>query len=653
MQEAKMAGSSSTMMAKATNWPGRAFKRDRAVILSILLVATLLLAVILAGCGGSSSGGAGSGSMSQVDQEQAQRLYSQLKREYSLHRDRKCLDLAGTLLDYYPTFSRNDEVLTLAIESAARLDDRKRALGLTDELLTRFPESPLVDQSLLRGAELAGAAGDTSRAAVYLMLYHDRDPARSMKSNGKPRASVYLEALSGDQLDLLLVEYQDSTLWTYLGYLAVAAKLDDGMYPAADDIAARLEAKDPEDRWTIAALQLVGADERPGRRLLIPTGEVVPNQVAVLVPLTGRFAVLGNAFYEAALLATTESNLEYGTEFVLKLEDTAADPVDGALVARRQCAEEGSIAVIGGLLSGPTAAVAVVCDLYGVPLLSPTATNESIWKLGPSVFQTNITGLYEVRLLAELVTSIMLKKSFGIIHPDTPEGRRHAQIFTAEVESRGGEVVASVFFPPQGTDFKDQILAVRKQRPEVIFAPASVDQMVLLGPQLDFYRAGSLVLGLSNWNSKKLRDRSATVLERAIFPDDLVMFPSRWEDEFNRNWNTEIYPPEATAQALKAYQATRMLLDTLAQSGAQSRRHLADALSRRLANQDFELEGPESFGPTMRMFRDERIVAFPSRVFNEGWLMTEGAAVDSLGLTPLEFENGGEELIEPTEGEDG
>ncbi len=630
----------------------------RGALWAALTLSTILLAGILAGCGGSAGGGKEKTSLSGTEMDQAQRLYSQLKRESSLHRDRKALDLAASLLDYYPTFPRNDEVLTLAVTSAARLEDRTRALGLTDELLSRYPDSPLVDQTLLRGADLAATGSDTLSAAGYMLAYHDRNPERGTKSDGSYRASVYLEALPQEQVSGLMAEHPDSDLWTYLGYLNVKASLAVGQYPLADDMAARLEAAAPEDRWTMAALELVGADVRPGRRLLAPVGVVDPNQVGVVVPLTGRYAILGNAFYDAALLATQESNLEFGTEFVLKLEDSAADPVVSALVARELCAHEGSIAMIGGLLSAPTASAAVVCDLYGVPLLSPTATNDNIWKLGPSVFQTNITGLYEVRLLAQLATSILLKERFAIIHPDTPEGRRHAQVFTAEIESRGGQIVATADFPAQGTDFKDPILQVRKERPEVIFAPASVDQMVLLGPQLDFFRAGSLVLGLSNWNSNKLRDRSGTVLERAVFPDDLVMFPSRWEEEFNRNWNTETYPPEATAQALKAYQATRMLLDTLAESGARTRHHLADALTRRLSNQDLDLEGPAAFGPTMRMFRGERIVRFPAGLFADGWVLTEGAQVDSLDVDLLDvlpegFEEGvaplDEAAVDPTD----
>ena len=615
-------------------WIGRG-KTEVRWLAAVLLTATL--ALVCGGCGGMASRGEPK-SLTGTDLEQAQRLYAQLKREHSLERDRKALDLAASLLDYYPTFERNDEVMVLAVDAAARLDDRRQALGLTDELLVRYPDSPLIDQALLRGAELAEAGRDTLTAAGYLITYHDRDPARSTRTDGKPRVARLVDEMARPQITLLMERFPASAVWTYLGYANTQACLDAGDYGAAGDVAARLEKRYPQDHWTLSALELVGAGSGPGRKMLLPAGEVHPDELGVLVPLTGRYAVLGNAFYEAALLATNESNQEFGTDFSLKLLDTGADPVVSALAARQLCAEMGSIAVLGGLLSAPTASAAVVCDAYGVPLVSPTATNDNIWQLGPGIFQTNITGLYEVRLLAQLATEILLKQRFAILHPDTPEGLRHAQVFANEIESRGGEIVATAVFPEQGTDFKDPILAVRKERPEVIFAPATVDQMVLLGPQLDFYRAGALVLGLSNWNSNKLRDRSGTVLERALFPDDLVLFPARWEAEFNRVWSTDTYPPEATALALKAYQATRMLQDTLAQSQATTRQQLREALTRRLANQDLAVEGPESFGATMRMFRDERIVPFPSPIFADGWNLTEGAQTDSLGTDAPEGE---------------
>jgi branched-chain amino acid transport system substrate-binding protein len=355
----------------------------------------------------------------------------------------------------------------------------------------------------------------------------------------------------------------------------------------------------------------------------------------------GRYAVLGNAFYEAVLLARDAANRETGRDFQLTLEDTGGDPVIGALAARRLCRETGSIALLGALMSAPTASAAVVADAYGVPLVSPTATNDRIWELGKGIFQTNLTGLYEVRLMAQLATTLLLKERFAIFYPEGPEGRRHAELFRAEVQAHGGQIVAELSFSQQVTDFRRPLLEIRPHRPEVIFIPATVDQMILLGPQLDFYHAGSLVLGLSNWNSKRLNERAGQVLERALFPHDLALFPAHWTEEFSAGWPADNYPDEATALALKAYQATRMLLDTLHQSGAANRAQLAAALQNRLANRDIETGGPESYATAVRMFSAGQIVPFPAGIFAEAWDLTDGvvAVADSLVVENLAEED--------------
>ncbi len=588
----------------------------------------------LSGCG---SGGKPDGRPDQLtgsELEQAERLLFKLTREHSLQHDSEALVVAESILAQYPGFVRNDEVLFLAIDSAARLAETERALQLTDQLLNQYPDSRQVAPALVRGAELAVAAGDSLRGAGFHVSLYDHDPAGQAGPDGRPLSAAYLGGLDLDQLTELATQYPGSALQPYLGYLRVERLLADGRVAEIEAVVLELETRAPENVWTLASRDLLGGGSgmvRPGF-----AGEVRANQVGVICPLTGRYAVLGNAFYDAALLALEVTNSAQGTFFEFKVEDSEGDPVSSALAARRLCSQEGSIALLGALMSAPTVAVAVVADHWQVPLVSPTATNERIWELGEEIFQTNLTGLYETRLLAALATSVMLKKRFGLMFPDTPEGRRFADVFRTDVEGWGGEIVAQVTFPAQGTDFKDPILALRKERPEVIFVPASVDQMILLGPQLDFYHAGSLILGLSNWNSDKLRERSGTVLERAIFPNDLALFPAEWTSEFRERWNGENYPREASVLALKSYQATRMLLDTIIRSEATTRVQLAHALRNRLASRGFEAEGPESFAGTVRMFQSGEIVPFPGGRFAEAWRLIEGAAVDSLLAEPAE-----------------
>ena len=74
----------------------------------------------------------------------------------------------------------------------------------------------------------------------------------------------------------------------------------------------------------------------------------------------------------------------------------------------------------------------------------------------------------------------------------------------------------------------------------------------------------------------------------------------------------------------------RLLLDTIHQSGAGNRAQLQDALEKRLANRDVEAEGPDSFASTVRVYRNEGAMPFPSELFSESWALTDGAEPDSL-----------------------
>lgn len=590
--------------------------RSIPVITYLLLLAATLVAV---GCG--TSGGPSAAGDGGRD-ERASRLFAQLESAHSLEQDGRTLDLADQLLGLYPDYPRNDRTLAMAADAAVRRRDPDRALSYIDRLLGEHPDSPRAPAALEAGAGIAMIQADTLRAAGYLAESFARDPAEPADpALGDFRAPF--ASLSTEELESLAGEHRDDPAGPFLSYLVVERLVAVEAISTARAAVTDLADRAPDSAWTAAAQGLIGVG-RSGRYLV--AGPVVPTRIGIVCPLTGRYAVLGNALYEAALMALDATNAELGTSLELVPADSGGDPVTAALAGRRLAGPDGCVGVLGSLMSGPTAALAIVADQHGMPLVSPTATNDRIWELGEGIFQTNLTALFEVRLLARLATTVMLKRTFGILLPDTPEARRHAEVFRSQVEAHGGTVVVETDFPSTGTDFRRPILEVREARPEVIFTPSSVDQMIMLGPQLDFFRAGSLVMGLSNWNNPKLADRSKTVLERAIFPDDQALLPPEWTGEFDARWDSEAYPGEAAALALKAYQATRLLLDTLGRSGAKTRAELADALRLRMADQDVEASGPESFGALVHMFSDGQIVPFPAEIFTESWALVQAEA---------------------------
>jgi len=621
---------------------GRRPAQQLAGVCAICLVA--VMAGWLAGC--STTGGGAETTATTLGAEQrveADRLFDELRRQYSLHEDHRSLELANELLNGYPAYDRNDAALQMAIGSARRLGSFDRALRLVDLFTREFNDSPLVVEVRHEGVALALAAGDTADAVQRLVSLYDYSDDTAIRAQVGGELDGLVPSIDTDMRQDLFAANPRSELWTYLGYHYVAAALATGRPTEAETAVATMRSSGVDDPWLDAATELLAAGKPPPGYLVIGEPTVAADLLGVLCPTTGRFALLGNAFYDGAQLATERVNGKYGTQFRLQVEDTAADPVVAALAARHLCEAAGCIALIGALMSAPTASVAVAAEACGVPLISPTATNDRIWELGAGIFQTNQTEVFEARLLAQLTCAVLLKRKFVVIYPRTAEGERKLAVFTAAVQELGGEVIAAVAFAPETTDFSEQIETLKRAQPEVVYVPASVDQTILLGPQLDFYRAGALIIGPSAWNAPKLVEQIGAVMEGAVFPSDQAFFPTEWTTDFNDHWQQAQYPAEAAPLALRAYQATRFVLDTIVQHGVTGRRQLADALQVRFSSREIETEGPESLGRTARIIHAGEVVPFPAHLYTEAWQYTEAAA-DTLPRPDTDESAGADEL---------
>ncbi|MFO7654775.1 MAG: ABC transporter substrate-binding protein [Candidatus Krumholzibacteriia bacterium] len=609
----------------------------------LLLTAILSAVVLAAGCGGGKPGRrepASALDLQGENLERAQRLFLQLQQEHALRRDRQVLDLAFELLDRYPSFAGNEEALRLAVSSAQRLDDVSTGQRLASEYLAQHPDSPYVPEVLALTAHLAAAAGDGPAAAQALVRLHDQAHTDEERVAATHELESYLAALGGADLQRLYLDNHERSLGSHLGYRAVRAMLQEGSLVEAGELAKRLRRDAPGDPWTHAAARLLDAPVEELAAAGVIPGAVAPGRVGVLCPLTGRYAALGNAFYEGARLAlehvqqAAAGNPEVEVDLELTVEDSEADPVVAALAARRLCVQQGSVALVGAMLSATTATAALVCEHLGVPLVSPTATHDRLGELGAHVVQTNQTEAYEVELLAQLATRLMQKERFAVLYPRGREGEASLALFQRAVEPWGGRIVAAEGFPPEATDFREAIRQVRSARPEVIYVPAGYDQMILLGPQLDFYSVGAVIMGPSRWNLDRVVERTGASLQRALTVSEVAMFAADWTAEFRAAWDDSRYPAEATVLALRSYQATRSVLEELLLLPLPSRRDLlSDALQRRFSPRTFDAEGPEAFARSVRMAESGGTVPFPAELYAEAWARARAAiaGADSLG----------------------
>jgi ABC-type branched-subunit amino acid transport system substrate-binding protein len=575
------------------------------------------------------------------DLELAGRLHAQMREEYGAGRYRAALHLGHELIDRYTGYQELDQVYLLAAASARGLGETQQALALSSELLAARPDTPVLDDLLELRAELLLETGDNLRASAALVRLHDRAVLARDRERFRERLVAAVEPLDADALGGLRAGCGPSTLRPFLGYLWLEALLAEDRAREAGEAVGSLRAENPEDPWTTRAEQLLRDPSLAGA--FDPTPPPGPEgvdalHVGVLCPLTGRYTVLGNAFYDGVEMARQQANREGWRQYALTVRDTEGDPVAAALAVRRFAAEERPIVLIGALLSGPTVAAAIEAHYAGIPLVSPAATNARIADLGPGIFQTNITEAYEAKLLATLAIDVLLKRRVAVLYPDRPEGLRSYELFATEVLNRGGELVAAQPFNVGLTDYRDPLRKVTEALPEIIYVPTDVSQTVLLGPQLEFYRAGAMILGPSAWNDPELARELGGQLERAVFPSDTALFPADWLTAFTAAWDVEHQPTEATTIARQAFLAAMLTFRTLGDEGMSRPEDLTRALAARLAVREEAELGQSAMAGSLRMFSAGGIVPFPIELYDAAFAATDslGAAADSLAVDPLD-----------------
>jgi outer membrane PBP1 activator LpoA protein len=169
----------------------------------------------------------------------------------------------------------------------------------------------------------------------------------------------------------------------------------------------------------------------PPPPVIAPLPQVAQNRVALLVPLTGANAPVGQSIANAASMAL----LDIGDSRInLRVYDTGP----GAEGAARRALEEGAGIILGPLLAGDVRAVASVAAPRGVPLVS-FSNDASV--AGSNVF---ILGFQPDQSIARVVAYARSRgvERFAALVPAGLYGQRAQTAFVRAVEAGGGRTTA-------------------------------------------------------------------------------------------------------------------------------------------------------------------------------------------------------------------
>ncbi|MFP5518398.1 MAG: ABC transporter substrate-binding protein [Bdellovibrionia bacterium] len=344
---------------------------------------------------------------------------------------------------------------------------------------------------------------------------------------------------------------------------------------------------------------------------------VSPTSIGVVLPLTGRSAVIGQR-----TLRGIEMGLGIGlpnNSFRLVIADSEGDIDKARAGAEKLIREDNVIALIGDVLSKTSPAVASVAQEFGVPLIN-LSQRENITDSGEYIFRNALTAEMQIHYLVRTAIQDLGMKRFAVMFPNSSYGVEYSNLFWDYVSAYGGKIVAAQPYAPTEKDFRfpvQRLLSIyygeaRKEelsynlaelkkleknakksvrsstnqnmlKPitdfDAVFVADGLQQLGIISSLFAYYDVNKMYfLGTNIWNNSSLPKRLSTFTDGAIFTDSYqTQFNGTDRYKFVVDYRG-LYNEEPGLFEIQGYD-TGLLLRQFIVEGAQSRQSLRNRLS--------------------------------------------------------------------------
>jgi outer membrane PBP1 activator LpoA protein len=247
-----------------------------------------------------------------------------------------------------------------------------------------------------------------------------------------------------------------------------------------------------------------------------------PDQIALLLPLSGRSEAIGVAVRDGFIAAYLEQPAASRPH--LKIYDVAAE---SAVTVYGQAIEEGAGFVVGPLTKEDVAAVAPL-TAGRAPVLALNFLGESVPTSG-NLYQFALLPEDEARIVARRVAADGRLRGVAIV-PDGELGNRVSAAFADELSRLGGSLLDAQRYEPARADFSDiirQVLQIHAVKGEpsthrsdatFIFVAGTAGAARQILPQLKYHYAGDVPVYATSDSFEP--DPSANQdIEGLLFPD--------------------------------------------------------------------------------------------------------------------------------------
>jgi ABC-type branched-subunit amino acid transport system substrate-binding protein len=223
------------------------------------------------------------------------------------------------------------------------------------------------------------------------------------------------------------------------------------------------------------------------------------HRIALLVPLTGPNAAVGQSIANAANLALIDTGGK-------KLRMTTYDTGPGAMSAAQRAVADGNRLFLGPLLAADVRAIVPVAGRAGIPIISFSNDSEVA---GGNVYLLGFAPDQAVRRVVDYARSRGITKFAGLM-PSGLYGRNASSVFIRSVEAANGKVVAMKDYDrnPKSVTTAAKLLGISQPYDAVLIADGGRIAVVAAPLIRKGTSPQARILGTELWNADSLVARS-------------------------------------------------------------------------------------------------------------------------------------------------
>jgi branched-chain amino acid transport system substrate-binding protein len=309
--------------------------------------------------------------------------------------------------------------------------------------------------------------------------------------------------------------------------------------------------------------------------IIFVTGCQQEVKIGAVIPLTGEASDYGKSVHEGLQLALEEINGAggiRGNELMLLVRDSQTTPSVGETAITSLLGEEKVLAVVGGVSSSVTRAMAPIAEQSQRVLLSPASSSPLISDLGHYIYRNFPSDVLEgARMAAFAYDTLDVKRNMVVMAMQNDYGRGLKKVFVDNYTDMGGKILKMYVYPEHQTDFSEMVAEIKGfSAPDAnaVYIAGYYNDLAEILLELQRQEVDVVKLSVGAFNSAALMEKAGSAAEGVIFP--MLEFDPDAEEEPIHSFSAAYaakFGKKPDIYAAHAYDALKILAHAIEKEG--------------------------------------------------------------------------------------